>query len=161
MKGHTYRLFVNTNTAGKNTSLRLPTAPMFLQHKYELDRVMYRLESASTDKTDADFDNKVLVVKLNIPSETVIDKAITDGANPHLDIEGYGSVMFLAPAIIDADAGRSFVRSVDNGCIGGAPWGNRVDITLELIDLDDGTTSELTKDTSVVMEFSLEMLPHC
>jgi hypothetical protein len=161
MKGHTYRLFVNTNTAGKNTSLRLPTAPMFLQNKYELDKVMYRLETLSTDATDGDFDNKVVVVKLNIPSETVIDKAITDGANPHLDIEGYGSVMFLAPPTIDATSNRTFFRSVDNGCIGGAPWGNRVDITIELIDLDDGSTAELTKDTSVVMEFSLEMLPHC
>tara|TARA_R100001079_G_scaffold109163_1_gene81214 strand:+ start:6107 stop:6592 length:486 start_codon:yes stop_codon:yes gene_type:complete len=161
MKGHTYRLFVNTNTAGKNKSLRLPTAPMFLQHKYELDKVMYRLESLSTDATDGDFDNKVVVVKLNIPSETVIDKAITDGAKPHLDIEGYGSVMFLAPPVIDATSNRTFVRSADNGCIGGSPWGNNIDITIELIDMDDGTTSELVKDTSVVMEFSLEMLPHC
>ena len=159
----TYRLFVNGNpeaTKEKNMRIILPTAPMFLNDKYELDRCWYRLNRYILQEDDTDLDNNTLVVELNIPSATAITIPLTQGGDgATIEATGSGLVTFLTEITGDNQSCKYYNRIVENACLGNAMWGNAVEIKLYRVALDTGIKTRWTADQDILFEFEIE--PYC
>ena len=160
-----YRLFVNCNPsdgATKNMKIRLPTAPMFLKDKYELDRCYYRLNRYILESADTELDEHTLVVELNVPSATAITIPLTQGDNNAIiDASGGGLVSFLTEISGDTDSCKYYNRMVENACLGNSMWGNTLEIKFYRIALGSGAKTLWTADQDILLELEIEPVQKC